>query len=60
LRSMVTLATTSSPVLTFLASMLVVSSTGITLPGAIRGMEADCGESPLGDLGFCCAAGGTG
>jgi hypothetical protein len=60
LRSMVTLATTSSPVLTFLASMLLVSSTGITLPGAIREAEADCGELPLGDFGFCCDAGGTG
>src|SRR6476469_8364183 len=46
--SMVTLATTSSPVFAFLASTVFVSCTGITLPGATRvgccpGV-ADCAE----------------
>src|SRR5581483_339137 len=46
--SMVTLATTSSPVFAFLASTVLVSCTGITLPGATRvgccpGV-ADCAE----------------
>src|SRR5260370_41884323 len=36
-RSCVTLATTSSPCFAFLASMLLASCTGITLPGEIRG-----------------------
>src|SRR5436305_4550397 len=34
--SMVTFATTSSPVFAFLASTVLVSCTGITLPGAMR------------------------
>src|SRR4029077_8209755 len=57
--SCVTVASTSSPVFTFFASMLLVSWTGITLPGAILGAVA-CAELAAADgadMGFCCVWG---